>query len=359
MLEYDEKQKYTNEITQEKVNEFEREIIGQEEIPNRIEESFNDETITRFTITDSSFIIPHNFFTNLLDLEELIVPSDFILFSNKLFYVNDHTLYSIDLPCSVDIINNKKREDEPMKSFTIPLDVTKLGNYCFANCFLLNEIIGIERIREFGKGCFLNCPKLKRSVYPQVEESVDNQLKELVSINNRKQLEEWTGMKCNDILFDSKVDNWNQHTSMFTRTILGIENIIILIEDEDNEIFGFFVDTKLCINFNSYGQGKIGRNSFEFNLQSNGRLTEPMKFDIKQNGGCCYTICKDYDEKLIEIGDIIIYKQEFKNESYCIQSDYYFDYKGIRKALCGKKYDNWKNKGKHFIPKRISVIEMK
>ena len=55
------------------------------------------------------------------------------------------------------------------------------------------------------------------------------------------------------------------------------------------------------------------------------------------------------NEELIELGDIWLMKENKKNESYCYQTEYWFDYHGIEKALCGKFY---------FTQKRILVIQM-
>ena len=37
----------------------------------------------------------------------------------------------------------------------------------------------------------------------------------------QKQLEEWTGLKCSDIVFDSNIDNWSYYTSEFDKRIIG------------------------------------------------------------------------------------------------------------------------------------------
>ena len=63
---------------------------------------------------------------------------------------------------------------------------------------------------------------------------------------------------------------------------------------------------------------------------------------------------------LITFGDILLHKEDKKNESYCYQAEDKFDYHGIEKALCGKTQyynDGWK--GEYFKPKRILVIQMK
>ena len=91
--------------------------------------------------------------------------------------------------------------------------------------------------------------------------------------------------------------------------------------------------------------------TFEFNLQSNGRLSKPMKFEMKdsENGG--YMLYnKTWIGGLIELGDLKLKKQQSDYQScYCQHNDK-FHYHGIEKALCGKQY---------FTLKRIVVIQMK
>ena len=87
------------------------------------------------------------------------------------------------------------------------------------------------------------------------EEMKRNRTKEL------KQLEEWCELKCNKLLFDSNVDNWSKWTSVFNERIIGKKQLIFLIEDEDHELFGYYLNTKIKNNYNKkfYTQK---RNSF-------------------------------------------------------------------------------------------------
>ena len=56
------------------------------------------------------------------------------------------------------------------------------------------------------------------------------------------------------------------------------------------------------------------------------------------------------DERLIKLGDMIVYKKDNKNQSIYKQDNSNFKYRGIKHALCGNDT---------FNPKRIVVIEMK
>ena len=59
---------------------------------------------------------------------------------------------------------------------------------------------------------------------------------------------------------------------------------------------------------------------------------------------------KKHLDSLIDLGNIHLRKEDFKNESFIRQDENYFDYCGIENALCGKD---------KFTPKRILVIQMK
>ena len=80
----------------------------------------------------------------------------------------------------------------------------------------------------------------------------------------------------------------------------------------------------------------------------------PIKFEIKHlnYGGICF--CEKSSDRLIDLGNIVLKKQNWKKESFCFQHESNFDYHGFGNALSGKTgyYNN-------FTPKRILVIQMK
>ncbi|BFU26698.1 predicted protein [Entamoeba histolytica] len=163
------------------------------------------------------------------------------------------------------------------------------------------------------------------------------------------QIEEWTNRKVGNILFDSDIDNWKEKTSVFGERIINKEHIIIIIEDEDGNKFGGYVNEKID-KVNSYINDS---KSFVFSLESNGRIEGMMKFDIKEPQHA-FGLFNQSDNCLFQFGycgDIFVYKENNKTESYCIQDS--FEYEGISNALCGNEWPN------HFTPKRIIVIEMK
>ena len=176
-------------------------------------------------------------------------------------------------------------------------------------------------------------------------------------ISKYKFLEEWTGLHCDEIVFDSFIDGSVQNIQLFIYDIFEMNKLVFVIEDEDGEIFGYYCNRD--INNDKQLQPTYSE-SFHFNLESNGRLDKPMKFEIKnlEKGGI--GLRGKSEEGLIELGDIILRKENNKNESCCCQYENFFNYHGIKNALCGKTryYDNeWK--GERFTSKRILVIQLK
>ena len=163
-------------------------------------------------------------------------------------------------------------------------------------------------------------------------------------------------MKCSDILFDSNVDDWSPKTSVFDERIMKKKELTFLIEDEDGEMFGYHLSTRIMDRYSERIETDLY--SFHFNLQSqNNRLGVPMKFDIidSKRGGYILYEKFDDDDYLIRLGNIVLFKENRKNDSYCIQDNQCFEYHGIKNALCGKVKDY---KCEYFVPKRIVVIQM-
>ena len=133
---------------------------------------------------------------------------------------------------------------------------------------------------------------------------------------------------------------------------------MFIIEDDHNEKFGYYLNTKII---DKYGYWiSTNTQSFEFNIESNGRLKSMMKFSIK-NTNRGYFLNDKSDELLISLGNIILYKENNRYISYCIQREELYDYQGIPNAVCGRtnyQDENGKWKGEFFTPLRIQIIQM-
>ena len=129
---------------------------------------------------------------------------------------------------------------------------------------------------------------------------------------------------------------------------------MFVIEDNDDEMFGFYFNKQISLN-EKYIESDD--KSFYFILNSK-RKSSPMKFNQRTN--CPYGIhlFSKRSYKLIRLGDILLFKEGFKEKSYCrgINGNCDGNYYGINDGLCG--IDKRNNGLLFFIPKRILVIQM-
>ena len=194
----------------------------------------------------------------------------------------------------------------------------------------------------------MNCPKLNLKQCKQIKQKNEDIWKFIYGLEYQKQLEQWSRLKCSEIIFDSNIDDWSKDTSVFNERIIGKKQLLFLIKNEDGEIFGYYSNAEIS--------GQTGsliatdNKSFHFNLKSeNKRLQHPMKFEkinIKY-GHCLFDQSMD---RLITLGDIYLNKENSKSFSWCDEYEKSFNYNGIKNALCGKR---------NFSPNRIVVIQMK
>ena len=64
----------------------------------------------------------------------------------------------------------------------------------------------------------------------------------------RVQIEDWCGMYFEKKIFDSDVDDWSMKSSVFHKKIFGRENLLFLIEDDKDNVFGGFIKSKIAID---------------------------------------------------------------------------------------------------------------
>ena len=158
----------------------------------------------------------------------------------------------------------------------------------------------------------------------------------MLSLIQKEQLELWTELKCAGIVFDSKIDDWSENTSVFNERILGKSKLVFLIQDEEGEIFGYYLNTEIKEQTSNKPQ-KTDSKTFQFNLHFNNyRLKQPMKYEIVDFIWGGYRLYKKSEDWLIDLGNIEIYKQQKKNMSWYRLSDR-FNYHHIENALSSKE----------------------
>ena len=129
-----------------------------------------------------------------------------------------------------------------------------------------------------------------------------------------------------------------------------------MIEDIDGEKFGYYFSTEI---FDCAKWMETDNETFEFNLASNGRLPKPMKYEIHERAfGMGYILHDEYDERLVTLGDINLYKSNKQYESYCEENSIQFNHHGIEHPIHKGISDGyWGTEMKLFL-KRILVIQM-
>ena len=290
------------------------------------------------SIPESIENIDHFAFKFNTELEDLYISNSWKFEGDKLFKDIDGCLYSIQLPVLIKSINNKEIVNDLSETFTIPSNVTKLSDYCFANSFKLKEINGIENIKEIGKGCFFNCHLLNSS---ETIKTIMNQILEKYLTNEeRKHIEEWSTLQCGKIIFESNIDDWGTITSTFKNRIINKEHLLFLIEDTNGNKFGIFIGN----NISKYSSQSItfNSNSFHFNLNSLSQPMQPIKYPIHKSIQNGIQIFNENDEKLIQLGNILLFKENVC-EGKC-------QYLSLNTSST--------NQYKLFTPKQFIVIQM-
>ena len=148
--------------------------------------------------------------------------------------------------------------------------------------------------------------------------------------------------------------SWSIGTSVLNKRIMWKKHLVFLIEETDGEKFGYYLNMEVIEEYGKWIQ--TDKKTFHFNLESNGRLKQPMKFEIKDLKWGGIYLGRKSDEYLILLGDICLRKENNKSKSHCYQSENWFDYHGIQNALCGKQPDKYGDM--YFTPQRILVIQM-
>ena len=196
------------------------------------------------------------------------------------------------------------------------------------------------------------------------ENENDRQLKEQetnrIDKKQINQIESLTKIPFNKVIFDSKTSNCEYSTKDFYQKVFGKDNLLFIVEDTENNIFGAYINVK--INKYIYKEGDkykgervSDENAFVFSLQSNGRLVEPTKFDIfEEDSRNAFTLYNDTCDELFTVGDgydICIMKDHCKETSYCHQISFYYGEK--QNILVGKEGED-----NSFTVQRIQVWQM-
>lgn len=231
----------------------------------------------------------------------------------------------------------------------------------------INELRNIEKTRK------TNIPLNLRIIDKQYEEmnenEITNQLKEykklkelnnstnqmneIISEKQKKQLEDWTNLKYGEILYDSNIHYFNDNEG-FYKMIIGKKQLLFIIQNHHKETFGYFLNNE--INEIYRRPCKADRKCFHFNIEAEGSVDHPVNYPIKQMTWGGYQMKGKFENELIRLGDIRLFFRDNKFYFICSESNN-FSYKGVANGLCGIT-SSIINEKYYCIPKRIVIVQM-
>ena len=127
-----------------------------------------------------------------------------------------------------------------------------------------------------------NIKSFKRKTIEEEQQEINqnkryNELKDVMTLEEIKQLEELTDLPIDSIVYDSNtegIEKCGYEGSTFQNSVLNKENVIFYFESEEGDRFGYFMKQKI----DKLGEDIYDRNGFLFTLQN-----EIRKIDWKWN----------------------------------------------------------------------------
>ena len=304
-------------------------------------------SLQNIVLPESINCIGFNCFNQCDSLTSITIGEQWKFEGDRLFITNNQTLNSLYLPSKVSVLNGKKIKLSQLKTFTIPSNITQLGEYCFANCLQLSKVVRLDKIQEIGTGCFHNCPKMTKEKNKKFE--TDSERDFNIDSTIIDQIQEWSQSKISETLFDSNVESWTFDQTALTKKLKGRGKLIVLIETETNIFMGGYIEQPL----NCIGQYIFDNNAFIFTFKDN----KPMKFDIQQPQ-FAFKLCNKTNKYILILGYNDIRLRRGKEQSNCWRKSTShwkneistYNYNGIKNALCGNS---------SFHTKRLLIFQMK
>ena len=190
----------------------------------------------------------------------------------------------------------------------------------------------------------------KSRLETMLRSEVKRELKGIVEKDEMKKLEEWTNMKCQDVLFDSTKDNWNQNMSVFNNKIIGKRNLIFLVTSSKNVKFGSFIHSPIT-HIGEVKKEQSDTTSFTFSFKNRNF----RKYSIRRNASTVMWTYNPSDNLLFGIGSNDFNINKNGKQSVLAQQqkpNATFEYGSEAHPFTGES-------GNNFIHKRVVVIQMK
>ena len=243
------------------------------------------EKLESITIPSSVEYIGRKAFSGCRSLTSITIGNQWKLHGNRLFNNWNGLLVGVDIPSTIKEINGKEIEIKPLEEYEISNGIIQISDHCFEDCLSLKRVHIPSSVKRIGKDSFKFCTSLETEHSLLKKEEIKS--KPLITEEEMKQIEEWTKSLFKEILFDTDYCDWSSEKSSFNKRIEGKENIIIIIEDINNNVFGGYVH-KTIENDANLENTTIVRtylkdfNIFVFSIKSNGRERIPKKFERQE-----------------------------------------------------------------------------
>lgn len=164
-------------------NVFANSLITEITIPSTVyeldEKTFNScANLTKIIFTDAksdsaTLTINENAFYNLPNLETVVIPSHYVTFNNNIFYecpaftefvvsqANNAYVTVDGILCSKEFVILCFPMGKGAASYSIPSNITGVGEKAFANLTSLKEIVFTENVTSIGANAFYGCAALE------------------------------------------------------------------------------------------------------------------------------------------------------------------------------------------------------
>ncbi|KAL7718762.1 hypothetical protein QTN25_003719 [Entamoeba marina] len=186
----------------------------------------------------------------------------------------------------------------------------------------------------------------------QLIKTNDKDLK--IICNSMNVLKQWSNKNIFNIVFDSKV-NGDGSKRVLHDKVYNKSNLYFISFDENNNVFGGFLNNKIDKSGYKYDCCISDENAFVFSLIRNG-IVNNKRYFLKNGEDKAFLLLPDSPSGwLYNFGkDVFVFKVG-SNESCCTDDDYYFSiysYKNDKKLFTDITYPD------EFAVRRIVVIEM-